>query len=209
MTSRNERDQQLHQQINRVVLADPDSATRYHTDAAVHLQVEVLRNVLLLADKAMEVEGIDREARDRIVHWILTGTPPPDREEDPDARVEWASLTQHMDNLPAPDEIAALFAQANDRPHHMATEYAAPARPPRRFTVLVASTHRECDRWCYENQRSRQDPLIIRITNPSDIHRLQGIVDFDDLVVISAARNHTQVMAEVRARMSRHGKDPV
>lgn len=109
MSDRHERDQALQQRISRAVLTDPDAAKRYHTDAATHLQVQALRNVLLLADKAMEAEGVDRKIRDRVVHCILVGEPPPGWEEDPDAELDEAvreqmatraAWVQHLKGLP-------------------------------------------------------------------------------------------------------------
>lgn len=87
---RHYREQVLQQRISRAVLTDPDGAKRYHTDAATHLQIQLLRNVLLLADKAMEVEGVNREVRDRVVHWILIGRPSPRWQDDPDAELDQA-----------------------------------------------------------------------------------------------------------------------
>jgi hypothetical protein len=109
MSDRHYREQVLQQRISRTVLTDPDAAKRYHTDAATHLQVEVLRNVLLLADKAMEAEGVDREVRDRIVHWILIGRPSPRWQDDPEAELSQAvqaklaerdAWMRYLDGLP-------------------------------------------------------------------------------------------------------------
>lgn len=106
---RHAREHQLNQRINRTILTDPNKVTRYHTDAAAHLQLEVLRGVLLLADKAMAAEGIGFEVRDRVVHWILIGEPAPERETDPDAELDEAvrmrlaerdSWVRYLDGLP-------------------------------------------------------------------------------------------------------------
>ena len=119
MNDRHKRDQALQQRISRAVLTDPEASKRYHTDAATHLQVKVLRNVLLLADKAMEAEGIGREVRDRVVHWILIGEPPPGLDEDPDAELDEAVREQmatraawvrYLDSLPPSDEFLADLA---------------------------------------------------------------------------------------------------
>lgn len=109
MGNRYEREQDLSQRISRTVLTDPAGAERYRTDVATHLQVEVLRGVLLLADKAMEAEGVRREVRDRVVHWVLVGEPPPRWEDDPDAELDQAvqqklaeqdALIRYLDVLP-------------------------------------------------------------------------------------------------------------
>lgn len=106
---RHYRERVLRQRINRTVLSNPDGVKRYHTDAATHLQVQVLRNVLLLADKAMDAEGIDREVRDRVVHWILVGEPPPGWDPDPEAELDKAvrertakrdAWIQYLEKLP-------------------------------------------------------------------------------------------------------------
>jgi hypothetical protein len=113
MNARYDRDQVLQQRISRAVLSDPDAAKRYHTDAAAHLQVQVLRNLLLLADKAMEAEGVGREVRDRVVHWILVGEQAPEWELDPDAKLDLAvreqaaernAWIQYLENLPLSDK---------------------------------------------------------------------------------------------------------
>lgn len=109
MNNRYQRDQALQQRISRAVLTNPDAAKRYHTDAATHLQIEVLRNLLLLADKAMEVEGVRREVRDRVVHWILVGEPAPRWEDAPEAELDQAvksklaerdAWMRYLDGLP-------------------------------------------------------------------------------------------------------------
>lgn len=119
MSDCHERDQVLQRRISRAVLTDPEAAKRYHSDAATHLQVEVLRNVLLLADKAMEIEGVGREVRDRVAHWILMGEPPPGREKDPDAELDEAVREQtvmrtawvwYLYGLPPSEEFLADLA---------------------------------------------------------------------------------------------------
>lgn len=94
MSNRYRRDQELNNRISRTILTDPVTAKRFQADPATRLQLEVLRNVLLLADKAMEAEGINHETRDRVAHWILFGEPPPSWEDDPDARIDIAVRDQ-------------------------------------------------------------------------------------------------------------------
>jgi hypothetical protein len=113
------RDQVLQQRISRTVLTSAKDADRYRTDMAMHLQVKVLRDVLLLTDKAMEAEGVVRAVRDRIMHWILVGEQPPGWEEDPDKELEQAvqekmaaqaALIRHLENLPVSNEFLADLA---------------------------------------------------------------------------------------------------
>lgn len=118
MNSRHDREQALRQRINRTVLTDPEAAKRYHTDAATHLQITVLRNVLLLADRAMAAEGISHETRDRVVHWVLVGEPAPGWDPDPEAELDeavreriakrefWA---QYLESLPI--DVPPLLAE--------------------------------------------------------------------------------------------------
>lgn len=93
MSSRYHRDQELQHRISRTVLTSPDAWRRLE-DAASHLQIEILRDLLLLTDKAMEAEGVDRQTRDRVVHWILIGEPAPRWDQDPDAKLDEAAHEQ-------------------------------------------------------------------------------------------------------------------
>lgn len=119
MSDRHDRDQALQQRISRTVLTSPKDAERYRDDPTTHLQVSVLRDVLLLVDKAMEAEGVSREVRDRVVHWVLAGESPPGWEEDPDRELDPAVQSQlatqvaylrYMGGLPPSEEFLADVA---------------------------------------------------------------------------------------------------
>lgn len=103
-----------------------------------------------------------------------------------------------------------LFAQgvfANLQRHLTALPDNTP--PPPRYTVLVAAQYWEFDRWCDQNQRRRRDRTIIRIADGRrDAHRLQGILDFE-LVVLSEIPHHNEAMALISSRLrAQPGTDP-
>ncbi|HEU5429545.1 MAG TPA: hypothetical protein VFU74_21880 [Actinocrinis sp.] len=95
MSSRHHRDQELQHRISRTVLIGPEGQKVPLPRTAVEQQqLEILRGLLLRADAAMEAEGIDRQTRDRVVHWILIGEPAPRWDQDPDAELDEAAHEQ-------------------------------------------------------------------------------------------------------------------
>lgn len=73
---------ELDRRLYSQALTDPDRSKRYQTDVQFHWEIDQLRNLLKRADKAMEIEGVDRRVRDRVAHWLIYGEPPPDPDED-------------------------------------------------------------------------------------------------------------------------------
>lgn len=95
MSDRYQRDQELQHRISRRILTGPPGQqTPLPQTAAEQQQLEILRHLLLRADAAMEAEGVDRQTRDRVVHWILIGEPAPRWNEDPDAELDEATREQ-------------------------------------------------------------------------------------------------------------------
>jgi hypothetical protein len=56
---------------------NPDSARQMLTDPGLHQQQQILRSVLVKADRAMEAEGIVSRARRRIINHIVFGAADP------------------------------------------------------------------------------------------------------------------------------------
>lgn len=90
MENRHEREQQLTDRISRAILTDAETFAAYHGDLATHARLQLLRHFMLAADGAMRIEGVDRQVRDRVAHWLLFGRPP-DTERDPEEQVEAAA----------------------------------------------------------------------------------------------------------------------
>lgn len=110
MGNRYDREQDLQGRVSRAALiANHNDVQRLRTDVPLRLQYQILRDVLLLADKAMEVEGVPLEKRDRVVHWILVGEPALGWDSDPDAELadamrakvaERDAWVRHLEGLP-------------------------------------------------------------------------------------------------------------
>lgn len=102
------------------------------------------------------------------------------------------------DSTPYLQRLSALKRLAEEA---MQVPFPTPAPPPR-FTVLVAESHEQCVRWCWENHRSPHDRNVIRITDGfRDQYKLQGLTDFE-VVVLDPCRGYDEVMAYVKLRQS-------
>lgn len=110
MSTRHTRDQELQGRVHRAAqISSHDDLQRLHTDVPLRLQYDLMRQLLLLADKAMECEGVPLEARDRVVHWVICGEPAPGWDPDPDAELDDAvrakvaerdAWVRHLEQLP-------------------------------------------------------------------------------------------------------------
>lgn len=110
MSNRHDREQDLQGRVSRAALiANRDDIQRLRSDVLLRLQYETMRQLLLLADRAMEAEGVPLEKRDRVVHWVLVGQPAPGWEPDPDAELDEAmrvrieerdAWVRHLEKLP-------------------------------------------------------------------------------------------------------------
>lgn len=89
-----DRDKTICMRANRAVLTDPRRAEEILWDARVHSELDRLKSVLCTADKAMRAEGIEEDGRDRILHWLLFGTPP--KHTDPVEAID-AAVRQRLD----------------------------------------------------------------------------------------------------------------
>lgn len=95
MSDRYKREQELQHRISRrVSIGSSGQQAPLPQTVAEQQQLEILRNLLLRADAAMESEGINRRTRDRIVHWILIGEAAPRWNDDPEAELDEAVQEQ-------------------------------------------------------------------------------------------------------------------
>jgi hypothetical protein len=131
------------------------------------------------------------------------------------ARAYAADLIAHADALDERNRRPVVVIHGMTDEPHGALKHAAlqattrpPAAPQRRYTVLVARRHEECEYWCRQNRRNPRDRSIVRIVNAGDEYRLQGIGDFD-LVLLSPCANHYEVMALINQRRVQLGMEPV
>lgn len=70
------RSQTVEKQFYDHALATHEDVQRYHRDPAFHHDVQLLGQLIEVADRAMRVEGVARDVRDRVLHWLIYGEAP-------------------------------------------------------------------------------------------------------------------------------------
>lgn len=66
----------LNSRLNYYVLTTSDSRWQDLDNAQVQERIEMLRDIMLIADEAMETEGVALRVRNRVAHWIIYGEAP-------------------------------------------------------------------------------------------------------------------------------------
>jgi hypothetical protein len=75
--------------VNERALTTPAERKAVHCDPLHNAQIRILRELLTATDLAMEIEGVSRESRDRVIHTIVFGEPPaPNPWPDPEAALK-------------------------------------------------------------------------------------------------------------------------
>lgn len=114
---RQERNEALTERLHRAVFVSPAAAQRALNDPAASLRIELLKGVLLGADYAMQVQGIDEHTRDLVAHQIIFGDPPQDPTAARDEQIEQARTTpvqipeELLAGIPTPEQQATDLLQ--------------------------------------------------------------------------------------------------
>lgn len=92
-------------QIAARFLDNPAAQRAYHHDPTYHHDIDLLKTTLRAVDRAMRVEDIPHDVRDRVIRTVLNGA-------GPDEREAWQRVGDHEDRAEllavAPLDHAAL-----------------------------------------------------------------------------------------------------
>jgi len=91
-----DREEILTRRLHDAVFVSPAAAERALRDGATRLRIELLRGVLIGADRAMRAEHIELATRDRVCHHIIFGTAPHDPTATPDEQIEAARAEEEQ-----------------------------------------------------------------------------------------------------------------
>ena len=74
--ARHLRTQWIDRLVNERALTTPAERKAYYDEPFHHNMIEHIRFLVKAAELAMEIEGIPRESRDRVIHTLIFGEPP-------------------------------------------------------------------------------------------------------------------------------------
>lgn len=106
----------VHRMVDQY-LEHPVAAAAYRQDPTYHQQIRLLREMLTVADRQMEAEGVDPAARWRVIRAVLYGSAGPDAKHAMDRVVEMQEAAEKLEREAQPGLFADLYTQRSVPAH--------------------------------------------------------------------------------------------